>query len=77
MEAEKEKLNKELTEKKGFLNIVMKKLNNEKFVNNAPEKVVQLEKKKKEDAELQIKLLEEKLGTLEQSNNSNSNVLSS
>ena len=77
MEAEKEKLNKELTEKKGFLNIVMKKLNNDKFVNNAPEKVVQLEKKKKEDAELQIKLLEEKLGTLEQSNNSNSNVLSS
>ena len=55
----------------------MKKLNNEQFVNNAPEKVVQLEKKKKEDAELQIKLLEEKLGTLEQSNNSNSNVLSS
>ena len=77
MEAEKEKLNKELTEKKGFLNIVMKKLNNDKFVNNAPEKVVQLEKKKKEDAELQIKLLEEKLVTLEQSNNSNSNVLSS
>ena len=47
VEAEKEKLHKELTERKGFLNIVMKKLNNEQFVNNAPEKVVQLEKKKK------------------------------
>ena len=77
VEAEKEKLHKELTERKGFLNIVMKKLNNKQFVNNAPEKVVQLEKKKKEDAELQIKLLEEKLNSLEQSNNSNSNVLSS
>ena len=75
--AEKEKLKKELDERKGFLRIVMKKLTNEKFVANAPEKVVQLEKKKKEDAELQIKLLEDKLYTLEQSNNSSTNIISS
>ena len=42
----------------------MKKLNNPRFVDNAPEKVVQLENKKKEDAENQIKVLQEKLSSM-------------
>jgi valyl-tRNA synthetase len=49
---------------KGFLDAVEKKLGNEKFINNAPEKVVLLEKKKKEDTAKKIGALEEKLGHL-------------
>ncbi|MFP4046208.1 MAG: valine--tRNA ligase [Bacteroidales bacterium] len=64
VEEEIEKLEKELEYNKGFLNSVMKKLNNERFVNNAPEKVVNMEKKKKEDAEMKIKALEERIKSL-------------
>ncbi|MCK5102814.1 MAG: class I tRNA ligase family protein, partial [Cyclobacteriaceae bacterium] len=49
---------------KGFLKSVVKKLDNEKFVQNAPEKVVAMEKKKKEDVEKRIVALEEKLENL-------------
>jgi len=63
-EAELEKLNKELEYNKGFLNSVMKKLGNERFVNNAPEKVVEAERKKKDDAEQKIKTLEEQIANL-------------
>ncbi len=49
---------------KGFLKSVMKKLSNERFVNNAPENVVRLEKKKKEDTEKKIAALDEKLNNL-------------
>ena len=59
-----EKIQKEIEDRKGFLNSVLKKLNNPRFVDNAPEKVVQLENKKKEDAENQIKVLEDKLSSL-------------
>ncbi len=48
----------------GFMVAVMKKLGNEKFVQNAPEKVVELERKKKEDGEKRIKALQEKLESL-------------
>jgi len=48
---------------KGFLISVSKKLSNERFVNNAPEKVVAIEKKKMADAEAKVKVLEEKLNT--------------
>ena len=42
----------------------MKKINNEKFMANAPQKVVEMELKKKSDAESQIKVLESKLASL-------------
>lgn len=62
---EKNKLLNELEYTRGFLNSVLKKLNNERFVQNAPEKVVAMEQKKKEDAEAKIKILEEKIAGLQ------------
>lgn len=60
-----EKLKEELEYTKGFLNSVMKKLNNSRFVKSAPLEVVEKEKSKKEDAETKIKALEEQLTILE------------
>ncbi len=56
-EEELEKLQKELEYQEGFLQGVLKKLNNERFVNNAPEAVVNKEKQKKADAEEKIRLI--------------------
>jgi len=42
----------------------MKKLNNRKFMENAPERVVRAELNKKADAEARIRALEEKLAGL-------------
>jgi valyl-tRNA synthetase len=64
IEAEKQKLEDELNYHKGFLNSVMKKLGNENFVKNAPEKVVEMERKKKADAENKIKALSERIESL-------------
>jgi valyl-tRNA synthetase len=66
VDAEEEiaKIEEELKYTKGFMNSVMKKLSNERFVNNAPEKVVEIERKKLADAEEKIKLLEERLESL-------------
>jgi len=64
VEEEIKKLSEELDYNKGFLTSVMKKLSNERFVNNAPEKVVAVENKKKEDAEAKIKVLEERIASL-------------
>lgn len=64
IDAEIEHLKKELEYTRGFLVSVEKKLENERFVNNAPEKVVEMEKKKKSDAESKIKTLEESLKKL-------------
>ncbi|MCK4630948.1 MAG: valine--tRNA ligase, partial [Bacteroidales bacterium] len=64
VEEELEKLRKELIYSKGFLATVMKKLNNAHFIQNAPEKVVDMEKTKKADAELKIKTLEERIAGL-------------
>jgi len=61
IEKEIENLKSELRDKEGFLAIVMKKLNNKRFVENAPEKVVALEQKKRQDAEDHIKIIQEKL----------------
>ena len=58
------KIRKELDYTKGFLKIVMKKLSNENFINKAPVKLVENEKKKKEDAENKILLLERKISSL-------------
>lgn len=62
--SERVKLEEELAYQKGFLQSVMKKLSNEKFVSGAPEAVVNAEKKKQADAELRIRSIEEKLQTL-------------
>ena len=64
VEKEKAELQKELNYTKGFLNSVDKKLSNERFVSNAPEKVIEMEKKKKADAEAKIKTLEASLANL-------------
>lgn len=60
-EAEKEKIKKELNYTLGFLNSINQKLSNEKFVNNAPEQVLAIERKKKAETESKIKVLEEQL----------------
>lgn len=64
MEEEIAKMKEELEYTKGFLNSVMKKLSNERFVSGAPEQVVAMERKKQADAEAKIKVLEERLAEL-------------
>lgn len=64
VEAEKKKIEEEINYTKGFLRSVEGKLNNEKFVNNAPPAVLEGERKKQADALERIKLLEEKLTSL-------------
>ena len=59
--SEKNKLEQELTYLHGFLTSVEKKLQNERFVNNAPSKVVELERKKQSDTKSKIQAIEEKL----------------
>ena len=63
IEAEKEKISKELEYTKGFLSSIDKKLSNARFVDNAPEQVVTSERKKQNDAQDKIKILEEKLAS--------------
>ncbi len=64
LEKEKAEMLKELEYAKGFLDSVMKKLGNERFVNNAPAQVLQNEQNKKADAEAKIKTLEESLAKM-------------
>ncbi|HEX5168155.1 MAG TPA: valine--tRNA ligase [Cyclobacteriaceae bacterium] len=61
---EREAIEKDLAYHKGFLASVEKKLSNEKFVNSAPPQVVEIERRKKADAESKIKALEESLSRL-------------
>jgi valyl-tRNA synthetase len=61
-EAEKEKLIAELNYTKGFLASVEKKLSNRRFVENAPEQVIYIERKKAADANDKISMLEKSLG---------------
>jgi valyl-tRNA synthetase len=61
VENEKVKILADLDYFRGFLGSVMKKLNNERFVRNAPQAVIEIEKKKKADTESKIKSLEEAL----------------
>ena len=60
----KEELVKDLAYQKGFLESVMKKLGNERFVANAKPEVVAIEQKKKDDAEARIRTIEESLAAL-------------
>lgn len=64
VEAEKERIGKELDYLQGFLKSVNAKLGNEKFVANAKPEVVANEQQKKEDAESKIKVLQESLMAL-------------
>jgi valyl-tRNA synthetase len=64
IEGEIEKVKEELEYTKGFMKSVQKKLGNERFVNSAPEQVVNIEKKKLADAQEKIKILEEKINNL-------------
>jgi len=63
-EAERQKIEKELQYTKGFLKGVEKKLSNERFVNNAPAKVVENERQKQADALAKIETLEKSLKAL-------------
>jgi valyl-tRNA synthetase len=65
VEAEIKKLRDELTYTQGFHNSVMKKLSNERFVNNAPEAVVVSERKKLSDAENKIKVITDQIAALQ------------
>jgi valyl-tRNA synthetase len=65
LEAELEKLQKELDYTKGFLKSVNGKLNNENFVKGAPEQVVTNEKKKQADALQKIKVLEKQISSIQ------------
>ncbi|MCU0407406.1 MAG: valine--tRNA ligase [Bacteroidales bacterium] len=64
VKAELEKLSQELEYNRGFLASVMKKLENDKFVKNAPAQVIETERKKKSDAELKIESLESRMKEL-------------
>ena len=64
VEEEKTKLEQELAYHKGFLQSVQKKLANERFVNNAPEKVIEMERKKEADALAKISMVEQSLASL-------------
>lgn len=63
-EAEIARMEAELKHKEGFLAGVMKKLSNEKFVNNAPAAVIEMERKKQADAESIIASLKESIAAL-------------
>ena len=59
--AQKEEILKELAHLKGFLDLVDRKLVNERFVQNAKPEILALEQKKKRDTQLKIQVLEESL----------------
>lgn len=64
VEAEKEKIQEEIRYNEGFLIKIQKKLSNERFVQNAPAQVVELERKKMSDTEAKLALLKESLEQL-------------
>ena len=64
VEAEIQKMETQLQHLEGFLAGVMKKLSNERFVANAPEAVVALERKKQSDSEEKIAALKASIAAL-------------
>ena len=64
VEAEKQRLLKELDYNKGFLKSVQAKLANQRFVENAKPEVVEVERRKQSDAEAKIRAIEEQLAAL-------------
>jgi len=63
-DAERERLNAELTYLQGFLKSVDAKLNNERFVQNAKPEIIQNERNKKADAEAKMTIIQESLLSL-------------
>jgi valyl-tRNA synthetase len=59
------KLQTELEYVEGFLLSVQKKLSNSRFVDNAPEKVIQVERNKQSDAMAKIKAIKDSLNSLQ------------
>jgi valyl-tRNA synthetase len=64
VEAEIQKMEAQLQHLEGFLAGVKKKLSNERFVANAPEQVVAMERKKQSDSEEKIASLKESIAAL-------------
>ncbi len=64
VDEELKKLEADLQHQQGFLRGVMAKLSNERFVANAKPEIVELERKKKNDAETRIAALEEAIKAL-------------
>ncbi|WP_237275177.1 valine--tRNA ligase [Tenacibaculum ovolyticum] len=64
VEAEIKKLNAELKRAEGFLFGVQKKLSNERFVSNAPEQVITIERKKESDSLAKIETIKASLASL-------------
>jgi valyl-tRNA synthetase len=60
----KAELEKDLAYQQNFLQSVLKKLSNERFVQNAKPEVIEFERKKQADAEARIKTIEESLSSL-------------
>lgn len=65
VEAEITKLNAELKRAEGFLTGIQKKLSNERFVSNAPEQVIALERKKESDTLAKIETIKASLTSLQ------------
>ncbi|MCG7503042.1 valine--tRNA ligase [Tenacibaculum sp. Mcav3-52] len=65
VEAEITKLNAELKRAEGFLTGIQKKLSNERFVSNAPEQVIALERKKESDTLAKIETIKASLASLQ------------
>jgi len=64
VEEEKAKIEEELKYIEGFLKSVQKKLSNERFVNNAPEQVIKIERQKEADALAKVETLKTSLSNL-------------
>ena len=60
----KQELLRDLAHQQGFLESVLKKLSNERFVQNARPDVIELERKKQADAEARIKTIEESIANI-------------
>ncbi|MBP7184369.1 MAG: valine--tRNA ligase [Saprospiraceae bacterium] len=65
VESERKRLSEEIQYTKGFIQSILKKLENEKFVSNAPPAVIDSERKKLSDGQARLSLLEKSLANLD------------
>jgi valyl-tRNA synthetase len=61
LEKERKRIQKEIEKMQGYLKSTEKKLANEKFVQNAPDEIVEKERQKKKDAESNLEKLRKQL----------------